>query len=143
MRRILRVLLLAGSAVTASLGIAAASEDPLYTSLGGREGIVAIVDQATANFLADGRIKNSFDNANIDQFKGLLTDQLCAVSGGPCVYKGRDMHVAHKGLHLTNYDFNALVEDLQDAMDSCQLPLGVQSRLLARLAPMQRQTVTK
>ena len=31
---------------------------------------------------------------------------------------------AHKGLHLTNANFNALVEDLQTAMDKCNIPLS-------------------
>ena len=39
----------------------------------------------------------------------------------------------HKGLHLTNANFNALVEDLQSAMDKCDIPFATQNRFLARL----------
>jgi hemoglobin len=53
------------------------------------------------------------------------------------------MTAAHKGLHLTNADFNAVVEDLQAAMETCGIPFAVQNRFLARLAPMQHQVVTK
>lgn len=121
----------------------ARAEDTLYHDLGERPGIATIVDDATANFLADDRIKATFDNTNIDRFKGLLTDQLCVVAGGPCVYKGRTMHDAHKGLHLTDHDFNALVEDLQKGMDKAGVPFPTQNRLLARLAPMHRDVVTR
>lgn len=65
------------------------------------------------------------------------------VAGGPFVYKGRTMHDTHKGLHLTRYDFNALVEDLQKDMDEAAIPFATQYRLLARLAPMQRDMVTR
>jgi hemoglobin len=117
--------------------------DALFEDLGGRDGIARIVDDATTNFLADPRIKATFDNTNIDRFKGMLTDQLCVVAGGPCVYKGQTMHDAHKGLHLTNADFNALVEDLQDGMEKAGVAFATQNRLLARLAPMQHEVVTK
>jgi hemoglobin len=53
------------------------------------------------------------------------------------------MHDAHKGLHLTNADFNALVEDLQAGMDKAGVSFATQNRLLARLAPMNRDVVTK
>lgn len=131
--------------ITASLFLApnVRAEDALYHDLGERPGIARIVDDATANFLTDDRIKATFDNTNIARFKGLLTDQLCVVSGGPCVYKGQDMHDAHKGLHLTDYDFNALVEDLQKGMDQSGVPFAVQNRLLARLAPMHKDVVTR
>jgi hemoglobin len=53
------------------------------------------------------------------------------------------MSQAHKGLHLTNADFNALVEDLQSGMDKAGVPFATQNRLLARLAPMHRDVVTR
>jgi len=45
------------------------------------------------------------------------------------------MTAAHKGLHLTNADFNAVVEDLQVAMNECDILFATQNRFLARLAP--------
>ncbi|HEY1614197.1 MAG TPA: group 1 truncated hemoglobin [Rhizomicrobium sp.] len=141
-----RALAFAFPALLASLlvyGAAAAADDALYGDLGQKDGIVRIVDAATANFLSDPRIKATFDNTNMDRFKGFLVDQLCVVAGGPCVYKGRTMHETHKGLHLTNRDFNALVEDLQKGMDTAGVSFRVQNRLLARLAPMQHDVVTR
>ncbi len=66
-----------------------------------------------------------------------------SVAGGPCTYTGRSMHDAHKGLHLTNADFNAVVEDLQKALDKESIPFATQNRFLALLAPMQHEVVTK
>ena len=102
-----------------------------------------IVGHATAHFLSDDRIKATFDNTNMDRFKAMLTDKLCVVSGGPCRYTGHSMREAHKGLHLTNFDFNAVVEDLQKGMDETGVPFATQNRLLARLAPMQHEVVSK
>jgi hemoglobin len=137
-----KLALAATAALTISTSLALA-DDPLFHDLGGRDGIATIVDDATSNFLADPRIKATFDNTNMDRFKTNLTDQLCVVAGGPCVYKGQSMHDAHKGLHLTNADFNALVEDLQAGMEKAGVSFATQNRLLARLAPMHRDVVTK
>jgi hemoglobin len=139
----LRTFAIAATAALMLSTFAARADDALFTDLGGRTGIATIVDDATANFLADPRIKDTFDNTNMDRFKTNLTDQLCVVAGGPCDYKGQTMHDAHKGLHLTNADFNALVEDLQAGMDKAGIAFSTQNRLLARLAPMQHDVVTK
>ena len=120
-----------------------AAEDSLYRDLGEKDGIATIAKYTTANFLADPRIKATFDNTNMERFEVLLSAQFCVVAGGPCEYKGRSMKDAHKALGLDNADFNAVVEDLQDAMDKAGVPFATQNRLLARLAPMQHDVVTK
>lgn len=121
-----------------------AHTDPLYTDLGGHEGIQEIVDHAMVHYLSDDRIKDKFDNENIDRLKGMLTEYFCMIAGGPDNYKGnRDMGVVHRGLHLQSRDFNALVEDLQMALDESDIPFATQNRLLARLAPMHDAVVTR
>ena len=121
----------------------AQAEDTLFADMGGQAGIDRIVDASVDNYLADDRIKAIFDESNIDRLRAQFKVQFCQVAGGPCQYKGHDMTIAHKGLHLTNADFNAVVEDLQDAMDKAGLPFSTQNRFLARLAPMQHQVVSK
>ena len=120
-----------------------ADDDTLFQDLGGRDGIEKIAQYTTANFLADPRVKQTFDNTNMDRFEKLLSEQFCVVAGGPCEYKGRSMKEAHKALGLDNADFNAVVEDLQDALDKAGVPFATQNRFLARLAPMQHDIVTK
>lgn len=120
-----------------------AGTDTLYEDMGGKPGIDRLVDISVDNYLADDRIKATFDQSNMDRIRMELKDQFCQVAGGPCVYKGHNMVAAHKGLHLTNADFNALVEDLQAAMDSCGIAFATQNRFLARLAPYQHQVVTR
>jgi len=123
--------------------LAAHAEDALFADMGGQAGIDRIVDASVDNYLADDRIKTIFDESNIDRLRAEFKVQFCQIAGGPCQYKGHDMTMAHKGLHLTNADFNAVVEDLQDAMDKAGLPFATQNRFLARLAPMQHQVVSR
>ncbi len=122
---------------------AAFADDSLFADMGGQPGIDKIVEASVDNYLADDRIKAIFDESNIDRLRAEFKVQFCQVAGGGCDYKGHNMTAAHKGLHLDNADFNAVVEDLQLAMDKVGLPFATQNRFLARLAPMQHQVVSR
>lgn len=120
-----------------------ARADTLFEALGGMAGITRIVDRMVELGLADPRIADSFDNTNIERLKGLIARQFCVLSGGPCEPRRRSMYAAHAHLGLTAFHFNALVEDLQQAMDEQGIPFRTQNRLLAILAPMYREIVTR
>lgn len=126
------------------MSLAHASDDTLYHDLGERPGITHIVDNTVAHFLTDDRIKTHFEDTNIVRLKGMLVDYFQKTAGGPDVYKGsNDMGVVHRGMHLRNSDFNAVVEDLQKGMDESGVPFATQNRLLALLAPKQKAIVTR
>lgn len=116
--------------------------DTLYRALGDKPGITRLVQDFAARLLADARMKPFFEQANAKRLTEQLVDQFCAVSGGPCVYKGADMKTAHANLDITKGDFNALVEVLQQSMDAQGIAFADQNRLLARLAPMHRDVIT-
>lgn len=121
----------------------ARAADTLYDTIGGRPVLVRIVDNLTTLWITDTRVSADFDNINMDYLKPRLVDMLCVVADGPCQYKGRSMAASHKGLKLTQAKFNAVAEDLQTAMDQAGVPYRVQNRLIARLAPLERDIVTK
>lgn len=120
----------------------AAPGDALYRALGEKPGITRLVQDFATRLLADTRMKPFFAQANAKRLTEQLVDQFCAVSGGPCVYKGADMKTAHANLDITKGDFNALVEVLQQSMDAQGIAFADQNRLLARLAPMHRDVIT-
>jgi hemoglobin len=119
------------------------ARDSLYQRLGGEAGIAHIARDSVALWLADDRIKTDFDNINLDRLRTRLTDQICQLVSGPCVYHGRSMQASHAGLDLTQAKFNAVAEDLQTAMERIGIPYWTQNQLMALLAPMQRHVVTK
>ncbi len=108
----------------------------LYQQLGGKAGISAITDGFLNNLASDVRIVHFFSDTDIPHFHDMLVQQFCAVSGGPCEYGGKSMLEAHKDRHITDADFNALVEDLEKAMDDLHVAQPVQNRFLAQLVPM-------
>ncbi len=72
-----------------------------------------------------------------------LNEQFCYILGGGCSYTGRDMTAAHKDMGIQQADMAALVENLQAAMRQEHVPFAAQNRLLAKLAPMHRDVVTR
>lgn len=114
-----------------------------YQELGGKAGIDAIVAEFVTIMLDDKRINATFEGVDFDRLRAKLAEQFCVVSGGPCVYTGKSMAESHEDLKVNNTQFNALVENLQLALERRGVPSRVQNRLLARLAPAQREIVTK
>lgn len=47
----------------------------------------------------------------------------------------------HRGLAISEAQFNAVVEHLIDAMDAQRIPQAAQNRLIARLAPMRKDVI--
>ena len=121
----------------------APKDDGLYRQLGGEPGVTRIVEGMLLRIAGDPRIVEHFQDIDIQRLRDKLIEQVCAEAGGPCVYTGDSMEESHKGLALTPSDFNALVENLQAAMTAEGVPIGVQNRLLARLAPMRGQVIDR
>jgi hemoglobin len=113
----------------------------LYDRLGGKPAITAVVDDFVANVAADPRINGRFANTNIPRLKGLLVDQICEATGGPCTYTGRDMKTTHRGMNITDAEFNALVEDLVKSLDKFKVPAKEREELLGALAGMKPDIV--
>lgn len=114
-----------------------------YQAFGQKAGISAVVNTFVGRVAADNRINGYFAHANIPALKAGLINQFCQLLDGPCVYKGPNMRVAHKGLGVTQSAFNALTEDLVWAMNARHIPLGAQNRLIRLLAPMESEIVTR
>lgn len=116
-------------------------EKSLYDRLGGLPAIQAVVDDFIGNVAADNRINKRFANANIPKLKKNLVDQVCQATGGPCKYTGLNMKEAHKGMKITEAEFNALVEDLVKSLDKFKVPAKEKNELLTALAGMKGDIV--
>jgi hemoglobin len=134
------------SVVLVSLLLAAcATTSPrpsLYQQFGGRPGIEARVEELLVRVLEDPRINAGFAEVDLVNLSDRLVEQICVEVGGPCTYTGRSMAESHAALAVTEAHFNALVEDLVDAMEARGIPRRAQNRLLRRLAPMHRDIVS-
>jgi hemoglobin len=115
----------------------------LYDRLGGEPAITAVVDDFLANVVADNRINAFFANADPKNLRAKLIEQICAATGGPCTYTGKDMVTVHTGMNITEADFNALVEDLVKSLDKFKVPEAEKNELLGALGGMKGDIVGK
>jgi hemoglobin len=120
---------------------APAAPKSLFDRLGGLPAITAVVDEFVNRTTADPRIKERFFNTDAVNLKRLLTEFVCAATGGPCQYTGRDMPTSHAGMDLVDDEFTALVENLIGALDKFKVPDKEKGELLGALGPLKPQIV--
>jgi hemoglobin len=105
-----------------ALALAFAQDRPpksLYERVGRYDTIAAIADDYLKGIRADPSFTR-FTGRSADSLKRarqLLKDQLCALTGGPCVYVGRDMATAHSGLAITEAEWAANMKYMSAALD--------------------------
>ncbi len=115
----------------------------LFVVFHGHEGIGRIVDDLVAQVQADPRLTEIFKASDFVRLRRTLKEQFCYILNGGCSYTGRDMVSVHADHGVTTAEFNALVEILQAAMTREGVAFSAQNKLLAKLAPMKRETVTR
>jgi hemoglobin len=141
--RALRWMMIAALACLAACAQQPPKDDSLYYALGERPGIQKIVEGMLLNVARDPRIVEYFRKVDIVRVRDKLVEKFCAEAGGPCTYTGDSLAEAHKGMNLSRSDFNALVENLIDAMNDQHIPVPTQNRLIARLAPQRGEVIEK
>lgn len=117
-------------------GCATPPPPSLYTRLGGKPAIDAVVSEMIDRTAADPVTKRTFEGVKLAPLKASIADQVCQATGGPCVYKGDSMKLSHKGLGISTAEFKGLVGHLVAVLNKYQVPEAEQKELLGALAPM-------
>jgi hemoglobin len=140
--------LLAVALLVAALGSAqtatAQSKDSLYKRLGGYDALAAVTDDFIKGLATDPKIGRFFIGASDNskaRIRQLVLDQLCAATGGPCVYIGRDMKTVHKGLHITEEDWNISVKILLATLTKFKVKDREQKDVAAALSGLKADIV--
>lgn len=127
----------------ANAGAVPFSGDEMWHAFHGSAGVDRIVDDLIARNRTDPRISDIFKGQDYARLGRVLKEQFCFILNGGCSYSGRDMRTAHRDMGVQQADMGALVENLQSAMTREQVSFAAQNRLLAKLAPMHRDIVTR
>jgi len=101
------------------------SQESLYKRLGGYDAIAAVTDDFIGRLAADKDISRFFVGLSDDsktKVRQHIVDFLCAKSGGPCAYTGRTMKDAHKGLKITENDWNISAGLLAETLKKFSVP---------------------
>jgi hemoglobin len=131
-----------------SLGLNAFAQgkDSLYKRLGGYDALAAVTDDFIGRLATDKTLGRFFvgasDNSKM-RIRQLVLDQLCAATGGPCVYIGRDMKTSHKGLGVTEEDWNISVKHLMDTLAKFKVPEKEQQEVTGAISGLKADIVEK
>jgi len=101
------------------------TESTLYKRLGSYDTIAAITDDFLARLIAHPQMQRFFLGASEStrtRRRQLIVDYLCLKTGGPCAYTGRTMKDAHKGLAISQSDWNILTALFHDSLQKVNLP---------------------
>lgn len=118
----------------------------LYDRLGGYDALAAVTDEFIGRLATDKTLGRFFvgasDNSKM-RIRQLVVDQLCAATGGPCKYIGRDMKTSHKGLGITEEDWNIAVKHLVATLTKFKVPEKEQKEVAAAISGLKADIVEK
>jgi hemoglobin len=121
-------------------------KDSLYKRLGGYDAIAVVTDDFIGRLATDKQLGKFFIGLSDDSKKRVrqhVVDQLCQATGGPCVYTGRDMKTSHRGLGISEDDWNIGVKHLVATLNKFKVPEAEQKELAAALMGLKADIVEK
>lgn len=132
-----------------------AATPTLYVRLGGVNAISAVVDEFIGRVAANPDMVRTFQplltevgqkgaaSPKLIALRQNLIDQIGEASGGPQKYMGKDMVTAHKGMNITDVEFNSLAGNLSGALDKFSVPATEKNELLTVIGSLKPQIVGK
>jgi hemoglobin len=125
----------------------------LYDRIGGETGVRALVDDWVARAAADPRVnferrgtKKPWEASpeNVARLKEHLVQFLSVTTGGPNPqYTGRRMDEVHKGMKISNTEFDAMMDDLRASLTKVGVPVREQRELLRKVELTREQIVER
>jgi hemoglobin len=117
----------------------------LWQRLGGKEGVRKVVDEFVQETAADRRVdftRGGKYKVDVPKLKKDLVDFISQVTGGPYRYTGPDMRTAHKGMHITNREFDLTVGHLKKALKDNNVPADAAHDFLKLVESTRKQIVS-
>ena len=94
------------------------SDASLYERLGGEEKIRAIAGDIFDNHAANDTVKARYLDSNRAEVVQKVTEFICAGTGGPQAYTGKNMVDTHRGMNINEEEYVAVLDDILAALDS-------------------------
>jgi len=101
------------------------TEKTLYERLGGYDAISAVVKDLLPRLMSDSQLGRFWENRGADGInreEQLLIDFLCSSAGGPLLYTGRDNKTSHKGMGISESDWEKFIAHLNATLEKFELP---------------------
>jgi len=105
----------------------------LYQRLGGYDAIAAVCNDLLPRLMSDRLLGRFWQHRADDSIAGeeqSLINFLCASSGGPMYYSGRDMKISHKGMRIGEADWQAFLGHLNTTLVTFEVPAAERADVL-------------
>ena len=118
----------------------------LYARLGGYDAIAAVTDELLARLLNDSQLgvfwKGHSENS-LRRDRQLVVNYMCAASGGPVFYTGRDLKTSHKGLGVSVSNWEVFMQHASAVLEKFAVPVPERDEVLAFLTGLQSDVVER
>lgn len=118
------------------------AEKSLYERIGGEAKARQIVSDIWDNHSKNPIVKDRFAKSNPDYVKQRVFEIFAAATGATDVeYTGMDMKTAHRGMNISEMEFNAVVDDVLAACESNGVQQQEMNEILAILWSVRKEIV--
>jgi len=120
------------------------SQESLYKRLGGYDAIAAVTDDFIGRLATNKDLSRFFVGLSDDskvKVRQHIIDFLCNKTGGPCAYVGRTMKDTHKGLKITENDWNTSAGLLAETLKKFNVPKKETDEVFAFVSSLKNDIV--
>jgi len=114
----------------------------VYRAIGGRAAVVAAVDGLYGRLLADPVLSGFFPGGVGPRHRAYVVTILGEALGGPERYRGPDLVKAHRGLGITDADFDRTAGHLAATLDDLGVPGHLADHIVGIVAGLRPALVT-
>src|SRR6516164_9995955 len=116
----------------------------LYEHLGGYSAIAAVANDLLPRLRADPQLGRFWAHRGEDgvmRENQLLINFLCASAGGPTYYRGRDMVLTHRGMRISESDWNVFLGHAAATLAKFKVPEAEQCEVIAFVQSLKKECV--
>ncbi|MFC6939489.1 group 1 truncated hemoglobin [Salinirubellus sp. GCM10025818] len=117
------------------------SEATVFDRMGGHEAVESVVDEFYDRVLNDERVLHHFEGTDTTALRAHQVQFISAVTGGPVEYTGLDMREAHRGMGITDEEFDVVAEHLDRALAENGVSGADRERVLTEVESLRPEIV--
>jgi hemoglobin len=122
-------------------------ERTLYERLGGVDAIALVVDRFSDQIVTNPKLnvnpalKEYNEKGNLPRLKFMRILWICAATGGPFYYTGRELGEAHNDLHITSEEFDEVGAEIGRALDYFNVPEQEKQEVLGAIVARKAEVI--
>ena len=134
MKKLLNIVLSASFLAASLTAIAEEAKGPtLFERMGGEPVAREIVSDIWDNHGKNPIVKNRFQHSDPVYVKQKVYEIFAMATGADVEYTGQDMKTTHATMNISEMEFNAVVDDIMDALDENNIAAQEKNEVLAIL----------